>query len=301
MDDSIRHVVVLGGGLAAAKAAETIREEGFDGAVTILTDEPERPYERPPLSKGFLLGKKPASDVYVHDPGFYRDHDIDLIIDDAATAIDRDTARVHTASGRALPFDRLLLATGASPRTLALADDDLDGILTLRTLEDSRRLSDELSRAEHLTVVGAGWIGCEVAAAARNLGVAVTMVDPMNVPLERVLGPEQADIRKDVFFLTDRISVFHRGRLPIVCNINACSGIPERLIGAAVQRNTAGRYSWNVDIIAHTICNRGHEPGFVPGILQHAVDHKRRGGLAVGAGHANHFHAARRKAVNHIK
>jgi 3-phenylpropionate/trans-cinnamate dioxygenase ferredoxin reductase component len=190
MGDDIQRIVIVGGGLAAAKAVETVRDAGFDGALTLITEEPERPYERPPLSKGVLIGEQPVAEVYVHEPDFYRDHDIDVVVDDAAVEVDRGAARVTTASGRRLAFDRLLLATGARPRTLPLGDGDLDGITTLRTLADSRRLSDELSRAEHVTVVGAGWIGCEVAAAARTRGVAVSMVDPLSVPLERVLGRE---------------------------------------------------------------------------------------------------------------
>jgi 3-phenylpropionate/trans-cinnamate dioxygenase ferredoxin reductase subunit len=198
MADTIRDIVIVGGGLAAGKAAETVRAEGFDGTVTVLTEEPERPYERPPLSKGFLVGRQPAEDVYVHTPEFYPEHDIVLHTSDPATRIDREAGQVHTRSGRGLPFDRLLLATGAAPRRLRLSDDDLDGIVVLRTLQDSRALGERLRSAGHVTVVGAGWIGCEVAAAARTLDTDVTMVDPLELPLIRVLGPDVGRVFRDL-------------------------------------------------------------------------------------------------------
>lgn len=113
MSNDIDHIVLIGGGLAAAKAAETVRGEGFDGHVTLVTDEPERPYERPPLSKGVLTGKHPVEDVYVHAADFYEQHDVDLVTGDAAVSIDRGTRGVRTASGRELTYDRLLLATSA--------------------------------------------------------------------------------------------------------------------------------------------------------------------------------------------
>lgn len=201
MDATVRDIVIVGGGLAAGKAAEAVRAEGFDGTVTVLTEEPERPYERPPLSKGYLVGKQSVDEVYVHSTEFYPEHDIAVHIADPATRIDRERGQVHTRSGQQLPFDRLLLATGATPRRLRLGDDDLDGVVVLRTLEDSRTLAERLQAVAHVTVVGAGWIGCEVAAAARSYGTDVTMVDPLEVPLARVLGTQVgrvfADLHRD--------------------------------------------------------------------------------------------------------
>jgi len=198
MTATIRDIVIIGGGLAAARAAETLRTDGFGGTLTIVTDEPHRPYERPPLSKGYLLGDQSLDDVYVHRADYYAHHDIELLVADTATDIDRDTRRVHTRSGRQLPYDRLLLATGATPRRPALGDGDVDGILTLRTLDDSDRLSRRLQEVDHLTVVGGGWIGCEVTAAARTLGVDVTMVDPGQTPLAGVLGSEVGRVFHDL-------------------------------------------------------------------------------------------------------
>lgn len=196
MPDTITDIVIVGGGLAAAKAAEAARRQGYDRRLTIVTDEPHRPYERPPLSKQVLTGD--AATVFVHEPTFYDDHDIDMITGDAATTIDAAAGKVTLASGTVLPYDRLLLATGAQARQLPLTDRDLHGILTLRTLDDARRLHDELVAADHVTIVGAGWIGCEVASAARALGTEVTLVDPLDTPLQRVLGAELGQVFADL-------------------------------------------------------------------------------------------------------
>lgn len=198
MTATIRDIVIIGGGLAAAKAAETLRTDGFGGTLTVVTDEPHRPYERPPLSKGYLLGDESLDDVYVHRADFYARHDIELLLADPATDIDRDARRVQTRSGRHLPYDRLLLATGATPRRPPLGDTEVDGILTLRTLDDSDRLSQRLREVDHVTVVGGGWIGCEVTAAARTRGVDVTMVDPGQMPLAGVLGSEVGRVFHDL-------------------------------------------------------------------------------------------------------
>lgn len=198
MTEETRDIVVVGGGLAGAKAAEAAREAGFDGRLTLVGEEVHRPYDRPPLSKGLLLGKTSVEDVFVHPPDFYRAHDIELHTGDPATRIDRDAGAVHTQSGRRLRFDRLLLATGGAPRTLPLTDAPLDGVVTLRTLDDASALAAQLGAVEHVTVVGAGWIGCEVAAAARTRGANVTIVDPLEVPLARVLGPEMGRVFADL-------------------------------------------------------------------------------------------------------
>ena len=198
MTDNPNSIVLIGGGLAAAKTAETLRDRGYDGPLHLLTGEAHRPYERPPLSKDVLVGDKPPDSVHVHGPDFYTDHDIELIVGDPAVDIDRNSGAVTTRSGRSLPFDRLLLATGAAPRQLPVTDDDLDGTLTLRTLDDARYLGERLRTAEHVTIVGAGWIGCEVATAARALDTEVTLVDPLATPLQRVLGPEVGTVFADL-------------------------------------------------------------------------------------------------------
>ncbi|MGC1211970.1 MAG: FAD-dependent oxidoreductase [Micromonospora sp.] len=190
--------VIVGAGLAGAKAAQTLREEGFDGRVVLLGEELERPYERPPLSKGLLLGTTPRHDVYVHDAGWYEDNDVELRTGAQVTAIDRDGRQVVLADGERLGYDTLLLATGSTPRRLDVPGADLDGVRYLRTLADSDRIAEALTDRAHLVVIGAGWIGLEIAAAARQRGAAVTVVEAADLPLQRVLGDEVARVFADL-------------------------------------------------------------------------------------------------------
>ena len=187
-----RGVVVVGGGLAGGKTVEALRENGYDGPVTLVAAEPHLPYERPPLSKGFLAGDDERDSVFVHDEPWYADHDVALRLGEAVTAVDSGAHEVQTSSGERLPYDRLVLATGSQPRRLDLPDlDDThrERVLYLRTLDDSERLKGWLREGVRLAVVGGGWIGLEVAAAARNAGVEVTVVEMDSLPLQRVLGP----------------------------------------------------------------------------------------------------------------
>ncbi|KAB1913193.1 NAD(P)/FAD-dependent oxidoreductase [Micromonospora sp. AMSO31t] len=186
--------VIVGAGLAGARAAQTLREEGFDGGVVVIGDEPERPYERPPLSKGLLTGGAEPDSVFVHDAGWYPEHDVDLRTAARAVAVDRAAREVRLADGQLLRYDKLLLATGATPRDLAAPGTDLDGVLRLRTLADSRRIAAALVDGAHLVIVGAGWIGLEVAAAARQRGATVDVVETAALPLRRVLGDEIARV-----------------------------------------------------------------------------------------------------------
>jgi NADPH-dependent 2,4-dienoyl-CoA reductase/sulfur reductase-like enzyme len=194
MDD--RTFVIVGAGLAGAKAAETLRGEGFDGHVVLIGAETERPYERPPLSKGLLLGTAERDSPYVHDAGWYAKHDIELRTGTTVTGIDRSAHTVTVSGGEEIRYDRLLLATGASPRTLPGADSD--GLLTLRTLADSDRIGAILQPDARLAIVGAGWIGLEVAAAARERGASVTVVETAALPLQRVLGDRLATTFADL-------------------------------------------------------------------------------------------------------
>lgn len=184
--------VIVGAGLAGAKAAQTLREEGYDGEITLIGAEAERPYERPPLSKGYLQGKKERESVFVHDEGWYAANRIDLRLGVAATAIDRTARTVTLADGSAVPYEALLLATGATPRRLPVPG--AERALYLRTLGDSDRLREAFAAGGNVVVVGAGWIGLETAAAARAAGCDVTVVEPEPTPLHRVLGPELGEI-----------------------------------------------------------------------------------------------------------
>jgi 3-phenylpropionate/trans-cinnamate dioxygenase ferredoxin reductase subunit len=190
--------VIVGASLAGAKAAETLRAEGFDGRLALVGAEPERPYERPPLSKDYLRGEVGREKVYVHDPDFYAEHDIELMPGRTALAIDRAGGELALDDGQRLRYDRLLLTPGAEPRRLSIPGADLDGVLYLRTVADSDVLRARLDRGGAAVVAGAGWIGAEVAASARQRGLDVTVIDPASVPLERVLGAELGAFYRDV-------------------------------------------------------------------------------------------------------
>ncbi|CAM2946624.1 FAD-dependent oxidoreductase [Saccharomonospora xinjiangensis] len=191
-------VVIVGAGLAGAKAAETLREEGFTGSIVLIGAEDEPPYERPPLSKDYLLGNADRASTAVHDPGWYTGNDVELLLGTAAVDIHRDTRDVELADGRRVRYTHLLLATGASPRRLSVPGSELDGVHYLRELSDSERLRDALRAGGPVAVIGAGWIGLEVAAAARQYGCEVTVIEPQDAPLLATLGPELGGYFADV-------------------------------------------------------------------------------------------------------
>ena len=195
MVDADQTFVIVGGGLAGAKAAETLRTEGFTGRVILICDERDHPYERPPLSKGYLLGKEERDSVFVHEPAWYAGHDIELHLGQTVVAIDRAAKTVHYGDdGTHVRYDKLLLATGAEPRRLDVPGTGLAGVHHLRRLAHAERLKGVLASLGrdngHLVIAGAGWIGLEVAAAAREYGAEVTVVEPGPTPLHDVLGPE---------------------------------------------------------------------------------------------------------------
>jgi 3-phenylpropionate/trans-cinnamate dioxygenase ferredoxin reductase component len=185
--------VIVGAGLAGAKAAETLRDEGFEGRVLLVGAEPEAPYERPPLSKGYLMGKAERDDARVHPSGFYDERDIELVTGTRVTALDTTAHRV-TLGDVEHGYDRLLLATGAVPRRPPIPGLDGPGVMTLRTLADADTLLGRLRPGVSVAVIGAGWIGCEVAAAARSHGAEVTLIEQAATPLEAVLGPELGEV-----------------------------------------------------------------------------------------------------------
>ena len=193
-----RTFVIVGASLAGAKAAETLRAEGFEGRIVLVGEEPVRPYERPPLSKGYLRGEASFDDAAVHVAGFYADHDIELLTSTIATAIDPTRNEVTVDPGGTVPYDQLLLSTGATPRTLTIPGSNLAGIHYLRTVESCDALRKALDHAQKVVVVGGGWIGCEVAASARQLGKDVALIEAAEVPLERVLGAEVGAIFRDL-------------------------------------------------------------------------------------------------------
>jgi 3-phenylpropionate/trans-cinnamate dioxygenase ferredoxin reductase subunit len=190
--------VILGASLAGAKAAETLRAEGFDGRLVLIGAENERPYERPPLSKDYLRGETEREKVYVHAEGFYAEQDIELRLGQNAVSLNASDSELTLDDGESVRYDRLLLTTGAEPRRLPIPGGDLEGVLYLRTVKDSDVLRERLDRGGTVVVVGAGWIGAEVAASARQRGLEVSVLDPAAVPLERVLGTEVGAVYRDI-------------------------------------------------------------------------------------------------------
>jgi 3-phenylpropionate/trans-cinnamate dioxygenase ferredoxin reductase subunit len=190
---SHRTLAVVGASLAGAKAAEAVRESGYDGRVVLIGDEGTAPYERPPLSKAVLRGEAEPASTRVHPEDFYDEHEIELV-SERAVALDTTSRRVELAGGDTLAFDAAILATGAEPRRLSVPGAELGGVHHLRSVDDSTRLRDAIRASSRVAVVGAGWIGCEVAASARQMGADVVLIAPARVPLGRVLGDEMGEV-----------------------------------------------------------------------------------------------------------
>src|SRR3954453_24167728 len=195
---SIERIVIIGAGLAGARAAEALRKDGFAGSITLVGDEPDRPYLRPPLSKEYLRAESGREKVYVHPESFYVEQRIDLRTGTAARAIDVGSREVVLADGHRLPFDRLLIATGARPRRVAVPGGDLPGVVTFRTVADADKLREAAAEAERIVVIGTGWLGSEVSASLRMLGRDVVVIGSDAVPLQPVLGPEIGAVYRDL-------------------------------------------------------------------------------------------------------
>ena len=193
-----RTFIIVGAGLAGAKAAETLRAEGFDGRLLLFGEEPVRPYERPPMSKTYLRGESSFDEAAVHHAEFYKTHDIELHTSAVVASLDTGASQVQLAGGPRLGYERLLLATGAVPRRPNVPGVELEGFHLLRTVADSDAIYAAVTARGPVVVIGAGWIGCEVAASARQLGADVTMIDMASVPFERVLGPEVGGVYRDL-------------------------------------------------------------------------------------------------------
>jgi 3-phenylpropionate/trans-cinnamate dioxygenase ferredoxin reductase component len=181
-------IVIIGASLAGASAAIALRDQGYQGELTVIGEESQLPYERPPLSKAVLIGERDEPD-WVADEATYADKDISLRLGTMATRIDR-ARRVVVASRTEYPYDKLLIATGSGSRRLDLPGADLEGLLTLRTVEESLGLRERFIEGARIVIVGAGWIGCEAAAAARLHGANVTVIEPRSQPLLAVVGEQ---------------------------------------------------------------------------------------------------------------
>jgi 3-phenylpropionate/trans-cinnamate dioxygenase ferredoxin reductase subunit len=190
--------VIVGGGLAGAKAAEALREQGFDGRVVLVGAEVHLPYERPPLSKDYLAGRAERTSFEVHDEAWYAEHDVELRLGWEVLGIDLAAHEVTLAGGTELSYTKLLLATGSSPRHLPVTGSDAEDVHYLRTVGDSEQIKDLLVAGSRVVVIGAGWIGLEVAATAKQAGADVTVLEAADLPLLRVLGPEVAAVFADL-------------------------------------------------------------------------------------------------------
>ncbi len=197
-DDPGGAFVIVGASLAGARAAQALREDGFAGPLVLIGAESELPYERPPLSKDYLMGKHGREKLYVHPREWYAEHDVDLRLGIRVTGVDAAAREVSLAGGQRLGYRALLLTTGSSPRRLPVPGADLDGVLYLRDVDDSDRIKAAIERASRIAVIGAGWIGLETAAAARAAGVEVSVLEMAELPLLRVLGREVAQVFADL-------------------------------------------------------------------------------------------------------
>jgi len=252
--------ILLGGGLASATAAATLRAEGFDGRVIIVGDENHIPYSRPPLSKDVLRGEKSPERTWLRPVAWYANKDIELQLGVRAVAVDPRAHRVELAGRASLAYDKLLVATGGIPRTLDIPGTDLPGVFYLRRLDDALALREHLIPAAQVVVIGAGFIGAEVAASARTLGCKVTMFEIAEIPLGRALGPTIGQIYADL----------HRERGVVLCT------------GAGVERIEGHGHVQRVV----TIDGRVHEASVVVigvGLLPD-LELARRSGFAFGNG-----------------
>ncbi|MEJ2866823.1 FAD-dependent oxidoreductase [Actinomycetospora sp. OC33-EN08] len=193
------HIVIIGGGLGGSTTAGALREQGFDGDVTLVGAEAHLPYDRPPLSKDYLSGSSTFDDgVVLHPREWYDEQRISLLLGTRATAVDPRGHRVTLNDGTTLEYDKLVLATGSTARTLSLPGADAQCVHTLRTREDSDAIRAEFGEGRRLVVIGGGWIGLEVAASARGVGTTVTVLEHEELPLLKALGPEMAQVFADL-------------------------------------------------------------------------------------------------------
>lgn len=223
--------MIVGAGLAGAKTAEALRTEGFEGDVVLVGEEPERPYDRPPLSKGYLLGSAEHDDIFVHPEGFYAEHDIELRLGTPVASIDRIDHQVVMEGGERIAYDKAVLATGSSPRRLSVPGADLEGVRYLRRVGDSEAIKSEYSRAKSVVVIGAGWIGLETASAARAAGAEVSLIEVAELPLLKVLGPELGKIYAAIH--SDQGVSLHMG-----VGVESITGDDGHLSGVALSDGT---------------------------------------------------------------
>lgn len=216
-------VVIVGGGQAGYQTAESLRQEGYEGSITIVAEENTPPYQRPPLSKAYLLGEIDRARLLFRTPEYYSDKNIDLRLNTRAESIDRDAKQVTLSDGDSLDYDDLVLVTGARTRTLPIPGSDLNGIYTLKTLDDVDLIEAQLAKASEVVVVGAGFIGLEFAAVASKVGKNVTVLEAAPRVMGRVVTEQ----------LSQYFENYHREKgVEIVCNAFADSFSGEDAVSA---------------------------------------------------------------------
>jgi len=268
----LRQVVVVGGGLGGLRVVEALRREGFAGRVRLVGEEEMSPYDRPPLSKEILRGERAPETAYLRSPEKLAELDAELLLGRPARALDLARRRVELVDSASVGFDALIIATGAAPRTLPELDG-LPGVYTLRTLADSLRLKDALGRARHVTVVGAGFIGSEVAASARKLGCEVTIVEPETTPLARAVGPEMGGVLMELHrehgtelrlgVTVDSADGENSGRLTLSDGTTLATDVV--VVGVGVVPNTAWLEGSGLELDRGIVCGADLNAG-APGV-----------------------------------
>ncbi|MEC9468965.1 FAD-dependent oxidoreductase [Labrenzia sp. PO1] len=186
-------IVIIGAGQAGAQVAQSLRQGGFEGPLRLIGDEPHPPYQRPPLSKKFLAGEIGAEGLWLRPPAFFTTNNIDHIPNTRVVAIDRGAKRLTLANGDTLPYGKLVLATGTNARLLTLEGADKKGVVTLRSIADVNVIRDILQKSSNVAIIGAGYIGLEVAAVAKSLGKSVTVIEAQDRPMKRVVSQAVSD------------------------------------------------------------------------------------------------------------
>jgi 3-phenylpropionate/trans-cinnamate dioxygenase ferredoxin reductase component len=252
-------IVLVGGGLASGTAVRELRSQGYVGDLIVIAGEPHPPYERPPLSKGYLLGNEPAEKALVNVESWYAEHDVDLRTGVSVESVDTDS-RTLRAGGEDITWSGLLLATGATPRHLALADDSGAPVHYLRTLDDSTALKAQLTEGARIGIIGGGWIGLEVASAARQAGAEVVVLEALDQPLERVVGSEVGAL----------FAQLHREK-----GVDLRTGVRIERIGAGADGATIGLAGGDTLTVDQLVVGVGVEP---------TTELASRAGLAVDNG-----------------
>jgi 3-phenylpropionate/trans-cinnamate dioxygenase ferredoxin reductase subunit len=220
--------LIIGTGQAGFQVAASLRSEGYQEPVTLLGKEPHIPYQRPPLSKAFLMGKESAESIELRPRAFYPNHNIQLLVGERAISIEPTERRVKLASGASLPYDKLMLAVGARNRMLPVAGAELDGVCYLRSLDEAAALKDCLERAQQVVVIGGGFIGLEVAAVARSLGKSVTVLEALPRLMSRVVAPVISD-----FF--QQLHTIRGVKILCSCGVSEITGSHGRVAGVKLN------------------------------------------------------------------